>query len=206
VGCAPTSRVPAYRRARSSREARGAAVGAAPGRIGSPRVSAFLATEHGVGRLRGRYWLVEVALPVARYVAGGTWRRLVQRMVLRWRQWWAFHAFVGCVVVEPLLARLEAADDRVAAGSGVSACVLARRRVTTADVAAASAAAQVEPPSAAGEAFDATVAARRYGRVNSVIWHAPQPTRKAVTSGEFFPCAWRWAAPSIRSAQRVRAQ
>jgi hypothetical protein len=39
--------------------------------------------------------------------------------------------------------------------------------------------AQVEPPAAAGEAFDATFAARRYGRVNLLICHAPQPTGKA---------------------------
>jgi len=47
-------------------------------------------------------------------------------------------------------------------------------------VTAASTAAQVEPPPAAGQAFDATIAARRYARVNSCIYHAPQPTGKAL--------------------------
>jgi len=39
--------------------------------------------------------------------------------------------------------------------------VLAWRRIATADVTAASTAAQVEPPAAAGEAFDATIAGAR---------------------------------------------
>src|SRR5258708_26676923 len=82
-------------------------------------------------------------------------------------------------MVEPVLAGLETSYDGVAAHFGMSACVLARRRVATADVTATRAAAQVEPPAAAGEAFDATIAAWRCGRVNSWIGHAPQPTGKA---------------------------
>src|SRR5438067_5738866 len=52
--------------------------------------------------------------------------------------------------------------------------VLTRRRVATADVTALRAAPQVEPPTAAGEAFDATLAARRNGRVYSCVLHALQ--------------------------------
>ena len=122
---------------------------------------------------------MEVALPVAWHLAGRARRRLLERMVNGRRQRWTFHAFVCFIVVEPVLAGLETSYDCVAARFGMSACVLARRRVATADVTAARAAAQVEPPAAAGEAFDATIAARRYGRVNSLICHAPQPTGKA---------------------------
>jgi len=123
--------------------------------------------------------LVEVALPVAWHLAGRARRRLLERMVLGRRQRWPFHAFVCFVIVEPVLAGLETSYDCVAARFGMSACVLARRRVATADMTAARAAAQVEPPAAAGEAFGATIAAWRYGRVNSWICHAPQRTGKA---------------------------
>ena len=123
--------------------------------------------------------LVEMPFPVARHLAGRTRRRLVQRMVLRRGQHRTLHAFVCLVIVEPVLAGLETAYDGVAAGFSMSAGMLAGRRVATADMTAARAAPQVEPPAAAGEAFDTTVAARRYGRVNSWICHAPQPTGNA---------------------------
>ena len=62
---------------------------------------------------------------------------------------------------EPGLARLEAADHRVAGRLGVRGGVLGRRVVAAADVPALGAAAQVQPPAARRLALDAAGAARR---------------------------------------------
>ena len=76
---------------------------------------------------RRRRRSVEVALPVARHLAGRTRRRLLERMLLGRSKRWTFHAFVCFVIVEPVLAGLETSYDCVAARFGMSACVLARR-------------------------------------------------------------------------------
>jgi len=53
---------------------------------------------------------VEVALPIARYLAGGTRHRLVERMVLWRREPRTLQHGVSLVVVKPILTRLKAAD------------------------------------------------------------------------------------------------
>jgi hypothetical protein len=77
-----------------------------------------------------------------------------------------FEIFLGRVIPEPVLAGLVAPDDRMSRIVGVMARVLRWRRVATADVTARSAAAQVEPPAARGEALAAARAARRYRGIN----------------------------------------
>lgn len=70
--------------------------------------------------------LVEVPLPVARDLAGRARCWLAERVVLGRGEWRPVDHFVGAVVVEPVLAGLEAADDPMPLGPGVSARVLAR--------------------------------------------------------------------------------
>ncbi len=89
----------------------------------------------------------------------------------------------------------------------MGARVLARRRVTAADVAALRAAAQVEPPAAARRALDAPRAARRDARVDALRPAAAVPLIRSHAS-----FARRRAAPGRRTvphspgASRRRAQ
>ena len=68
--------------------------------------------------------------------------------------------FARAIVVKPLLARLEAHDDRVLGGVIMFGRVLTWGRVTTADVAALRAPAKMQPPSAGSQALDAARSAR----------------------------------------------
>src|SRR5437660_7420395 len=66
------------------------------------------------------------------------------------------------IAPEPLLARLIRADDRVLGGAEMFGCVLSRRVVAAADVPAAGAHAQMDPPAARLEALHAAIAAGRH--------------------------------------------
>ena len=103
---------------------------------------------------------VEVSLPVRRHSAGRTRYRLVERMMLRRRKPWPVSELVSFIVPEPSLAWLEAPYHGVARGPGMTGGVLARRRVTAADVPASRAAPQVEPPTTSLQALDAPATAR----------------------------------------------
>ena len=61
---------------------------------------------------------------------------------------------------EPAFARFEAADDRVTRRVRMRCGVLGRRGVAAPDVTALGAPAQMQPPPAAGQAFNATGPAR----------------------------------------------
>src|SRR5215472_3807123 len=117
---------------------------------------------------------VQVGLPVPGHAPGRAGYRLLSWMMLGWGECraGAVHPVLG-VAPEPALARLEAADQRVPRRGRVRAGVLRWRGVTAADVAAQRAAAQVEPPSVAGVAFDAAGPARRNGRVDVLLCGHP---------------------------------
>src|SRR5215469_12335844 len=85
---------------------------------------------------------------------------------------------LGFEVEEPVLAGLEAADERMPAGLRVRGRVLRGRGVAAADVPALSAAAQVQPPAAGLLAFDAPGAARRHGRVDARHLGHPAPSSR----------------------------
>jgi hypothetical protein len=86
---------------------------------------------------------------------------------------WALEHLVVSVIVEPMLAGLEAGDHRVAARLRMVSRVLAGGTVATADVATLRATPKVQPPSAAGEAFDAAGSAGLGGWVDSgvIVFH-----------------------------------
>jgi hypothetical protein len=75
-------------------------------------------------------------LPVGGNTPGGSWRRLVQWMMFWRRKPRAVVELLVPVVVEPMFSGFETGDQRMPNGFGVGCCVLARRLVTAADVAA----------------------------------------------------------------------
>src|SRR6202046_2890970 len=68
-------------------------------------------------------------------------------------------SFLGSVIIEPILAGLEAVDDRVAGGLVMLGGMLAGRTIAAADVTTFGASAQVQPPSARRQTFDTACAA-----------------------------------------------
>jgi hypothetical protein len=80
----------------------------------------------------------------------------------------AGEGFLCTIVVKPPLARLETRDDRVTRSGEMFRCMLTWRTVTTADVTALRASAQMKPPSARAGAFDATRSARLDCRVDTI--------------------------------------
>src|SRR5262252_2788450 len=112
---------------------------------------------------------VQLALPVGGDLARGPGGGLLQRMVL-WRdQLRSFERALRLKIPEPVLTWLEAADHRVAGRAGMSAGMLAGRRVAAADVPTARAAPQMKPPAVAGQALHTALATRRHARVDALI-------------------------------------
>src|SRR5271165_7046431 len=76
--------------------------------------------------------------------------------------------FLGAIVVEPLLTRLEAHDNGVTRSGIVFRRMLSRRTITAADVTAFGASAKMQPPSAPRQAFDASCPARLGRRIDTI--------------------------------------
>src|SRR5690606_40318991 len=110
--------------------------------------------------------VVAVRAPARRVPLRGAGDRVVERPVPGFGQVGALQQLVRAVVPVPALARLEAADQRVAGRAEVRGRVLGRRRVAAADVAALRAPAQVDPPAAHVVALAAARAARGGGEVD----------------------------------------
>jgi len=93
---------------------------------------------------------------------------LIRRMAVRRGEPRTVERVARAIVVEPVLAGLEALDDRMSAPLGMSRRVLARRVVAATDVPTCSAATQVKPPARTitSKAIRAASAARRDRRVN----------------------------------------
>lgn len=83
-------------------------------------------------------------------------------MPARRREFLSRDHFAGAVIVEPVFARLEAGNDRMAGGVKMFRGVLRGRAVTATHVAALGAAPQVEPPSAGMQTLLAALAAGRH--------------------------------------------
>jgi hypothetical protein len=102
-----------------------------------------------------RALFVEQRLPVCRHRPFRSWCGLIQRMAVRGAKLRPLERFFRAIVVKPVLARLEARDDRVAGGSVVFRCMLIWRTITAADVTTLGASAKMEPPRTGRRAFDA---------------------------------------------------
>src|SRR6516165_2069878 len=105
--------------------------------------------------------------PVAWHAVLRSRDALVERMVLRRGEHRAVEGILGLVVPEPVLAGLEALDDRMPRYLRVRGRVPRRRAVTAPDVPALCAPAQVDPPAAGRVALDAARSARRHRRVDT---------------------------------------
>ena len=99
---------------------------------------------------------MEAIDPIGRNCADRTRHGLVHRVVVRRRELRTGDGLVGLEIPGPILARFEALDVSVPRVLPVRACMLARRGVAAADMPAGCAAAEVEPPAATGQAFDAS--------------------------------------------------
>src|SRR5215469_18201069 len=113
---------------------------------------------------------MQVTLPVPGDPAGRTGYRLIEGMMIGRGQVRArgVHPVLR-VAPEPVFARLEALDQRVAGRGRVPAGVLRWRGVTAADVAALRTAAQMEPPSPTGVALNAPGPAGRGRSVDPLL-------------------------------------
>jgi hypothetical protein len=126
--------------------------------------------------------LVKVVLPVSRYTASWSGGRLVEWVVPGGCQRRSSKEFAGAVVPEPVLTRLETADDGVLGRSSVGSGVLAGGVVATADVAALGTSAKMEPPSTLFQAFDAASAAGGHARHDGRISHLGGAARSIYDS------------------------
>jgi hypothetical protein len=117
----------------------------------------------GNGRATGS---MQLLLPIVRYMAFRSRNRLSDRVMVRRSQGRPVVVLIGRVVPEPVLARLEALYEGMAAVVCVFARVLRGRRITATNVAAARTASKMEPPAVDGEALDTARAARGYRRVD----------------------------------------
>jgi hypothetical protein len=136
---------------------------------------------------------VQLALPVRRDAAGWSWHRLVERVVMRRCEDGTLEELFLHVIPEPILAGFEALGDRMALSGGMSAGMLRRRRVATADVPAFGAAPEMEPPAIGGEAFHAPCAARRRVEIDVVhIRHRPIVRDGATVRPPWDLRAGRW--------------
>lgn len=111
---------------------------------------------------------MDVTLPVGRDCARRSWYRLIQRVTVGAGQFGAVERATRPVVVKPILAGLEALDDRVAGCGVMGGGVLGWRCVTTADVPAGGTSPQVHPPAgrSGGQALHTTGPARWNRRVD----------------------------------------
>src|SRR3982074_830502 len=116
--------------------------------------------------LRGSRRLAQLGLPVRGYPTGRPGYRLVCRVAFRLGQRRPLQVAGRPVVPEPVLARLEAADDGGPGLAEMRRRMRRRRVVAAADMSTLRTPAQVQPPPAARVTLDATGTARRDRRVD----------------------------------------
>jgi hypothetical protein len=114
---------------------------------------------------------VKVRFPVRWNSAAWPGSRLVHRVMRGRCKRRALQEVIGPVVIEPLLARLEARHDGMTGGARVGGRMLRRRRVTAADVATSSASSEVKPPPADVLTFLTSRSARERRGIDQVRRH-----------------------------------
>src|ERR1700722_4672563 len=110
---------------------------------------------------------MEEGLPVRGNVALRAWCGLRRRVRARGGERGAVDVVLGAVTKEPVLARFETGDDRMAGGVVVLGRVLRRGGVAAADVSAFGASAEVEPPPSRGQTLDASGSTRWNAGINT---------------------------------------
>jgi hypothetical protein len=135
--------------------------------VAKPVVTAARQSNDAAAR-GARTLVVKLRLPVCRHRAVRSRHRLIHRMRMRSGKLGAGEGFFCTVVVKPMLARLEALDDRVPRGGEMFRGMLTWRAVAAADVTALRTPAKMKPPFARSGAFDAACSARLGRRVDTI--------------------------------------
>lgn len=134
--------------------------------------------------------LVQKRLPIVRHSSRRPGHRLTFRMRVRRSQLRACDHRPRFVIVEPILTRLEAGNDRMPRLGRVLRCMLARRTVAATDVSALRAPPQMQPPAIRRrQAFHAPIAARLCSGVNSTqaLFHFPSLFRVCCSQKNIKP-------------------
>jgi len=127
---------------------------------------------------------MELTLPVTRNATDRAWHRLVERVMMRRGQRRTLEILLGGVIPVPVLARLEALDDRMPDTVSMVIGMLGGRRIAATHVTAPGTASQVKPPAARVEALHAARATGRYrGIGHVVIRHAAFHQKWRLASG-----------------------
>jgi hypothetical protein len=114
--------------------------------------------------------LVQQRFPAGRHSARRSWYGLILGMRMRRKQPHALDHRPLLVIVEPILTRLEAGNDRMPRCRGMFGCMMARRTVAASDVPALRAPAEMKPPTfRRRQAFHTPIAARLRSGVDSAL-------------------------------------
>jgi hypothetical protein len=136
--------------------------------------------------------LVQERFPVSWYPCCRTRNGLIFRMRMRRKQLHTIDHRLLVVIVEPILTRLEAGNDRMPGGGRVPGCMLAGRTVAATDVPTLRAAAEVKPPtSRRRQAFHTTVSTWLRSGINptATFLHLDSSFRRCMSSNAFKPAA-----------------
>jgi hypothetical protein len=114
--------------------------------------------------------LVQQRFPVGRHSSHRSRHGLILVMRMRRKQPHTLDRCPLLVIVEPILTRLEAGNDRMPRCRGMLGCMLARRTVAASDVPALRAPAEMKPPTfRRRQAFHTPIAARLRSGVDSAL-------------------------------------
>jgi hypothetical protein len=144
----------------------------------------------GEEEIRGQ--LIQKRFPVGRHSSGGSRCGLTCGMGVRRKQFDPWNHRLLLVIVEPVLTRLEAGDDRMPRGCRMAGCMLAGRTVAASDVSALRAATEMKPPTVRRrEAFYASVARWFRSGIDSagIFHHFDFSFGRGMPSREFKPPA-----------------
>jgi hypothetical protein len=147
-----------------------------------------------LARQADSWQLVQERFPVGRNPSCGSRCGLICRMRMRRKQLHTFdrdHRLL-LVIVEPILTRFEAGNDRMPRRRRMLGCMLTRRTVTASDVPTLGTPAEMKPPTIRRrQAFHTPVAARFRSRVDSagIFLHFRFSFCRCMSGSEFKPRA-----------------
>ena len=132
--------------------------------------------------------LIQQRFPIGRHSSRRSRSRLILRMRMRRKQFRAIDHPLLLVIVEPILTRLEAGNNRMPRRRRMLRRMLIRRTVTAPDVSTLGTAAEMKPPTfRRRQAFHTPVATWFRSRVDSAVifLHFEFSFRRCMSSKEF---------------------
>ena len=162
--------------------------------------------------------LDQEVLPVGGNPSGGAGHGLVDGMMVGRCEARPFQVFVGSVVPEPILARLEAGDDGVTGGVRMRRRVLAGRVVAASDVAALRTPSEVKPPTPDSRHSTQPVPLGGIPGSKEVVTFAPPAARRSTNASsirladvqggrrlEYFPAPFGGTVGAIQDERSTNA-